>query len=231
MDIQLSERGAFGWALVKLSPGEEVVSESGAMFRTSSDIDINVTTRSGKRGGLLAGLKRGFAAESFFLSTYKCSGQQGGEVGLAPTMQGEVTLINCDGKGAWICTGGSYLGSAGGMEIDTAFQGLRGMFSGESLSFLSVTGQGPLLVNAFGRVSELEVDGALTVDTGHVVAFQDSLDYSLGKAGGSWLQSMLTSEGIVLKFKGTGKIYVQSHNPDEFGKSLGPKLPARPGEG
>ena len=231
MDIQLLERGAFGWALVKLSPGEEFVSESGAMFRASSDIDIDVTTRSGKRGGLLAGLKRTLAAESFFLSTYRCSGQQDGEIGLAPTMQGEVALINCDGTGSWICAGGSYLGSAGGLEIDTAFQGLRGMFSGESLSFLSVSGQGPLLVNAFGRITQLDVDGALTVDTGHVVAFQDSLEYSLGKAGGSWLQSMLTSEGIVLKFKGIGKIYVQSHNPDEFGNSLGPLLPARKREG
>ena len=99
MDIQLLERGAFGWALVKLSPGEEFVSESGAMFRASSDIDIDVTTRSGKRGGLLAGLKRTLAAESFFLSTYRCSGQQDGEIGLAPTMQGEVALINCDGDG------------------------------------------------------------------------------------------------------------------------------------
>ena len=101
------------------------------------------------------------------------------------------------------------------------------MLSGESLFFLSIEGRGQLLVNAFGSINQLEVDGALTVDTGHVVAFQDTLDYTVGKASRSWVQSFLTGEGIVLNFTGRGRVYAQSHNPDEFGGSLGPMLPAR----
>ena len=227
MDIQVSEKGAFSSAMVTLEPGEKFVSESGAMFRASTNIDIDVTTRTRQSGGLLAGVKRMLASESFFFSTYQCSDDQDGEVGLAPTLQGEIALVECDGRARWICAGGSYLGSSADLEIDTEFQGVRGMLSGESLSFLSVGGAGQLLVNAFGRISELDVTGSLTVDTGHVVAFQDTLSYSLGKAGGSWVQSFLTGEGIVLNFTGHGKIYVQSHNPDEFGKSLGPLLPNR----
>ena len=65
------------------------------------------------------------------------------------------------------------------------------------------------------------------MDTGHVVAFEDSLTYSVGKAGGSWVQSFLTSEGVTLTFSGSGRLYVQSHNPDQFGKSVGPLLPPR----
>ena len=146
---------------------------------------------------------------------------------LAPTLQGEIAVIDCDGASQWVCAGGSYLGSTDGLDIDTQFQGLKGIFSGESLFFLNIDGRGQLVVNAFGHISEVEVDGALTVDTGHVVAFQSSLDYTVGKAAGSWLQSFLTGEGLALKFTGRGKIYVQSHNPDEFGKSLGPLLPER----
>ena len=227
MEIQIAEKGAFSWVLVKLRPGEKLVSESGALFRASTNIDIDVTTRSLRSGGLMAGLKRMLAAESFFFSTYTCTDQEDGEVGLAPTLQGQIVQIDCDGSGQWICTGGSYLGSTAELEIDTQFQGIRGLFTGESLSFLSVAGRGQLLVNAFGNINELEVKGALTVDTGHVVAFQDSLNYSLSKAGGSWIQSFLAGEGVVLNFTGQGKIYVQSHNPAEFGKSLGPMLPER----
>ena len=227
MDITLSGEGAFGWALVELKPDEQFVSESGALFRASSNIDIDVTTRKGGSGGLLGGIKRMMASESFFFSTYRCTEGEGGEVGLAPKLQGEIARIDCDGRHQWICAGGSYLASSPELEIDTQFQGVRGLFSGESLSFLSVSGRGQLLVNAFGRINEVDVEGALTVDTGHVVAFEDSLTYSLGKAGGSWIQSFLTSEGIVLKFEGRGRIYVQSHNPDEFGKELGPLLPER----
>ena len=227
MNVRIVDRGAFSWALVQIRPGESFVSESGAMFRASSNIDIDVTTRSKSTGGLLSGVRRMFAGESFFFSTYRCTDREDGEVGLAPTLQGEIASIPCDGVAGWVCAGGSFLGSTDGLNIDTEFQGLRGVFSGESLSFLNVTGAGTLLVNAFGSIEEVNVTDELTVDTGHVVAFQDSLSYSLGKAGGSWIQSFLAGEGLVLKFSGHGKLLVQSHNPDEFGRTLGPMLPER----
>lgn len=227
MNVRVVDRGAFTWALVTIRPGERFVSESGAMFRASTNVDVDVTTRTKSAGGLLSGVRRMFAGESFFFSTYSCADREEGEVGLAPTLQGQIEAIRCDGVAGWVCAGGSYLGSTGGLDIDTEFQGLRGVFSGESLSFLNVTGAGTLLVNAFGSIREVDVSGEMTVDTGHVVAFQDSLSYTLGKAGGSWIQSFLAGEGLVLNFSGQGKLYVQSHNPDEFGRTLGPMLPER----
>ena len=70
MDIQVMDRGAFSWALVRLRPGEQFVSEAGALFRSSDNIDIDVTTRQKGAGGLFGGPKRLLAAESFFFSTY-----------------------------------------------------------------------------------------------------------------------------------------------------------------
>ena len=227
MQVEAAQRGAFGWALVKLEPGERFISEAGSMFRVSSNVDIDVTTRSRSAGGLLSGIKRMIAGEHFFFSTFTASGGDAAEVGLAPKLQGEVAVIDCDGRNGWVCAGGSYLGSSPMLNIDTQFQGLRGVLSGESLSFLSVEGAGPLVVNAFGKITPIDVSGQLTVDTGHVVAFEDSLTYSIDKAGGSWVQSFLTSEGLTLKFAGHGRLYVQSHNPDQFGKSVGPLLPPR----
>ena len=225
----ISDKGSYGSALVELGPSEGFVSEAGAMFRASANIDIDVTTRSRGSGGLLSGVKRMLAGESFFLSVYKTTDGRRGEIGLAPTLAGEVAVIECSGRNRWLCAGGSYLGSTDGLGLDTQFQGLRGMFSGESLSFLAVEGRGELLVSAFGDIREIEVNGELTVDTGHVVAFEESLDYTLDRAGGSWIQSMLASEGIVLNFSGYGRLYVQSHNPDEFGSRLGGLMPPRGG--
>jgi uncharacterized protein (TIGR00266 family) len=227
MHIDIHDNGAFGSALVHLGPGEQFVSEAGAMFRASDNVDIDVTTRSRSSGGIMSGIKRMIAGENFFFSRYSVVDDRDAEVGLAPNLQGQVKLIECDGKANWVCAGGSYLGSGIDLNIDTQFQGLRGVLSGESLSFLNVEGAGPLLVNAFGTITELEVQGGLTIDTGHVVAFEDSLEYSVGKAGGSWVSSFLTSEGIVLHFSGYGRVLVQSHNPDEFGSTLGPMLPER----
>ncbi|MCY4438160.1 MAG: TIGR00266 family protein [Chloroflexi bacterium] len=223
----LTGGGGFKAALVEIGPAEKFMSEAGAMYRTSDNVDVQVTTRTRSAGGLFGGIKRMFAGESFFLSEYRTTDGRGGEVGLAPTLPGDVALIQCNGQSSWICTGGSYIGSSENLSLDTEFQGLRGMFSGESLSFLKVDGVGELLVSAFGAIREIDVDGAFTVDTGHVVAFEDTLTYSLGKAGGSWLQSFLASEGITLNFSGRGKLYVQSHNPSEWGGTLGGLLPER----
>ena len=223
----VSEEGSYRSVMVELDRGEEFTSEAGVMFRASDNVEIDVTTRSRGGGGLMRGLRRMMSGESFFLSTYKTRDGGPGEVGLAPTLAGDVTVIECSGIGGWLCAGGSYLGSSSGLSIDTQFQGFRGMLSGESLFFLDIEGRGQLLVSAFGSVREVEVDGDLIVDTGHVVAFEDSLGYTVGKAGGSWLRSFLSSEGVVMRFSGQGKVYLQSHNPDQFGQTLGGLLPPR----
>ena len=85
--------------------------------------------------------------------------------------------------------------------------------TGESPVFLEISGSGQLLVNAFGRLVEFDVEDALTVDTGHLVAFENTLQYSITKAGSSWIQSWLAGEGVVMKFTGRGRIVTQSHNP------------------
>ena len=55
MQIAIEDRGAFASAIVQLGPGETFVSESGAMYRTSAEVDTDVTTRSKGKGGSLAG--------------------------------------------------------------------------------------------------------------------------------------------------------------------------------
>lgn len=228
MQVDVVEKGAFQYALVRLDSGEQFISESAAMFRCSANIDIDVTTKSRAKGGLLGGIKRLIAGENFFFSTYSTNDGLSGEVGVAPSLPGEIKIIEMDGSVNWICTGGSYLASTPGLNIDTKFQGFKGFFTGEAPVFVEVSGVGDLLVTAFGRIAEMDVPpGGLTVDTGHVVAYENTLTYEIGKAGSSWIQSFLAGEGLVIHFSGEGKILTQSHNPGGFGKSLGPMLPPR----
>jgi uncharacterized protein (TIGR00266 family) len=227
MKIEVLSKGEFESALIHLDTNEQFVSEAGAMYRASANVDVDVTTRSRGSGGFLAGVKRLFAGDTFFLSTYQTNDGQPGEVGLAPTHQGEVFVIDVEPSTPWICAGGSYLGSSPGLQINTQFQGMKGFVSGESLFFLEVSGSGQLLVNAFGRIVESALEDAMTVDTGHVVAFENSLQYNITKAGDSWFQSWLAGEGFVMNFTGKGCILTQSHNPKEFGMKLGPLLPPR----
>jgi uncharacterized protein (TIGR00266 family) len=227
VEIRIDARGAFGSVRVDLEPGERFVSESGALFHATSNVDVDVTTRSRGRGGILGGLGRLLAGESFFLSTYATEDGRPGHVGLAPTLQGEVARIDLDGVTGWTCTGGSFLGAGSDLGLETRFQGLRGAFSGEGLFLVEVRGTGPLLVAGFGGLFEREVDGELVVDSGHLVAFEDTLSYEISRAGGSWLQSFLGGEGFVVRLRGRGRVRVQSHNPTEYGRLLGSLLPPR----
>ncbi|MDE0958806.1 MAG: TIGR00266 family protein [Planctomycetota bacterium] len=227
MRFEILEQGAFQSALVHFDPGERLVSESGAMVRASGNVDIDVTTRAKKGGGLFSGVKRLLGGDSFFLSTYSTTDGGSGEVGIAPVLPGEVMTLEVAGASHWKTTGGSFLAAGGDIELDTQFQGLGGFVSGENLFFLEASGSGTILVGAFGALRELEVNGELTIDTGHLVAYESTLEYSVSKAGGSWMQSFLAGEGFVMKFSGQGRVIVQTHDASGFGKRLGPLLPPR----
>ena len=227
MNIDLSTGGLFARALVTLEPGEKFVSDAGAMIRASSNVDIDVTTGSQGRGGLLGGLGRLLTGDTFFLSTYEVTDGRPGEVGLAPTHVGDLRRIDVSPDEAWLCAGGSFLGAASSLALDTRFQGIKGLFGGESLSLLRVSGSGPLLVSALGMLTSMEIDGELIVDTGHLVAFTEGLTYKIDRVGGGWINTWLTGEGFVMRFSGKGRIILQSHNPTRFGRQLGPLLPER----
>ena len=126
-----------------------------------------------------------------------------------------------------IVQGGSFVACETGVEVDMGFEGFKNLFSGEGLFWLHLKGRGKVIVNSFGAIYPQEVDGEFIVDTGHIVAFTVTLNFSLSKAGGSWLHSILGGEGLVCHFEGQGKLYCQSHNPPSFGTLLGPKLKPR----
>jgi uncharacterized protein (TIGR00266 family) len=218
--------GAFASLSVALQPGESFVSEAGLMVRMAATVDSDVTTKpKGGGGGLLGGLKRMLSGDSFFMSTYHARGA--GEVVIAPVMPGDVHVFEVAGGTTWMCAGGSYIGSGPEVSIDTKFQGMKGLFSGESLFYLEVGGHGPVAVAAFGLIRAIDVEGEFVVDTGHVVAYESTLEYEITKAGSSWISAFLSGEGLVMRFKGRGKLLIQSHNPTEFGRAIGPLLPTR----
>mgnify|MGYP000317247529 CR=1 FL=1 len=78
-----------------------------------------------------------------------------------------------------------------------------------------------------GAIYEIDVVDAYTVDTGHIVAYEDTLEFKVGKASKSLIGSLLGGEGFVAKFTGQGKLYCQTHNPPSFGAHLGALLKPR----
>ncbi|MCK5690814.1 TIGR00266 family protein, partial [Myxococcota bacterium] len=151
----------------------------------------------------------------------------GQEIIIGPALTGDIIHHKLEG-GTLVAQGSSWLASSADIEIDTTWAGFgAAMFSGESIFWVKLSGNGDVLLNSFGAIYEIDVDGGYTVDTGHIVAFEDSLQFKIGKASKSLIGSMLGGEGLVCKFEGKGKLYCQTHNPPNFGAMIGSKLTPR----
>ena len=223
IDIQLGPGNSV--AKIQMAPNEAITAEGGAMIAMSNDMDIQTTTYKKNSGGIMKGLKRMLSGESFFINHYT-AGANGGELYLAPGLHGDMFTYELNNT-SLIVQSGSYLASEPGVEIDFNWQGLKSIFSGEGLFWLNLNGQGKVVVNSYGAIYPVEVDGDYIVDTGHIVAFEPSLSFSISKVGRNWLSSFLGGEGFVCRFKGKGTVWCQSHNQKNFGTSIGPKLKPR----
>ena len=75
----------------------------------------------------------------------------------------------------------------------------------------------------------MDMGQELVVDTGHVVAFTDNVEYSVGKVGG--IGSLIAGgEGLVLKFNGSGQVWVQTRTLAALMDKLVPFMPKVKGE-
>lgn len=225
MDIELLHQPDSAIARVVLDKNQEFVAEAGCMIAMSGYINASTTLRQGKGGGILGGLKRLVGGESLFLSVFR-SPVAGGEIFLAPKFIGDILVYQMNGQ-ELVVQATSYLASESGVDIDLGFQGFKSLFSGESIFWLTISGYGSVLLNSFGGIYEVPVEGEYIVDTGHIVAFEKSLNFEITKPGSSWIGAFLGGEGLVCRFKGQGKVYCQTHNPGAFGWQVGSKLPPR----
>jgi uncharacterized protein (TIGR00266 family) len=190
------------------------------MVSHTTGIDIQTSAN----GGLFKSLKRSvLGEESFFVNTFTAS--EPGSVTLAPALPGDVAHYDLSAETLYVQSS-SYLAADDDIEVDTEFGGGRTFFGGEGLFLLTLTGTGPAFLSSYGAIDTVELDAGerYVVDTGHIVAFEETVDFSVRQVAG--LKSTLFSgEGLVCEFEGPGTVWTQSRSPDAFLSWLIPKLP------
>ena len=117
------------------------------------------------------------------------------------------------------------------VNISLVWGGFSMLFSGEGAFFMECeldeeaeAAQGELLINSYGAIEKVEVDGKYIVDTGHLVAWEGDLDYTIRKAGG-WKSTLLSGEGLVLEMEGKGTLWLQTRNLGSLISWIRPQLP------
>ncbi len=196
---------------IELDPQEGVRGEVGTMLY----MDKGVKMQTGTGGGLFKGVKRVFAGESFFITTFLNEGTEKKSVAFAAPFPGKVIPLDLENLGgSFICQRDSFLCAARGTEIEVTFSKKlgAGLFGGEGFILQKLVGDGLTFVHAGGTVIEktLQAGQTLKVDTGCLVAFAPSVDYDIEFVGG-FTNALFGGEGIFLaKLTGPGKVYLQS---------------------
>ena len=223
MDIRIEDRPSFAIAQVRLEPGENIVSEGGAMVAMTDGFDLETKAR----GGFLKSLARStFGGESFFLNTFTAP-PQGGTVHLAPALPGDMKVMELHDEHLMVQSGG-FIAASPELEIETKWSGAKTFFASEGLIMLRVSGTGSLITAAYGAIQEVELGPGetFTVDTGHLVTFTADIGFKVRKVGG-WKSTFFSGEGLVVDLTGPGKLTLQTRSQDAFLGWLIPQLPSQ----
>ncbi len=207
--------------MVELNKDEQIKVQPGAMVYHNGKVNIE-----GKRNGSLGGaiMKKFATGENFFITTATGT-ENGGLIGVAPGGLGDIFEIKV-GPSQWCMNDGVFLASDPGVEITSKSQGLgKALFGGTGGFFIMKTsGEGNMIINAFGSLVELELDGTkdYVVDNGHIVCWEESLTYKMERASGMF--GFKTGEGLVCRFSGKGKVVIQTRNILGFAGILAPHI-------
>jgi uncharacterized protein (TIGR00266 family) len=224
---QVLHQPSFSLAVLQLQPEQSIQAESGAMVSMSANVEL----QSQMKGGIFGAIKRAAGGESAFISTFTARGGPG-ELTLAPGAPGDIAAIELTGQPFFVQSS-SYLAGDASLSVDTKWGGAKSFFSGEGLFVLLVQGQGLLLVSSFGAIyrKQLRAGERYVVDTGHLVAWEGSMQYTLRKAASGFFRSLMSGEGIVAEFSGPGELLIQTRNLAALAGLLKPFFPSQGGSG
>ncbi len=225
--FEILHQPSFALAVIRLQAEQSILAEAGAMVSMSANVEL----QSQMKGGLMGALKRAVGGESAFVSTFTARGGPG-EVSFAPGAPGDIAAIELTNQ-MFMVQSSSYLAGDASLTVDTKWGGAKTFFGGEGLFVMQVAGTGLLLLTSFGAIhrKQLHPGERYVVDTGHLVAWEASLQYSLRKAASGFFRTMVSGEGIVAEFTGPGELLIQTRNLAAFAGLLRPFFPSQGSSG
>lgn len=222
MRAEILYRPSYSMGIVDLEPFEEVRVEAGAMVSMTEGMSLKTQME----GGLLRSLSRSlFGGESFFMNVYQAP-DFGGQINLAPAMPGDMMILEMEPRDSLLVQGGAYVASSMGIEVDTSWGGAKTFFASEGLIMLRTIGDGLLILSSYGAIHPVELapGQVYTIDTGHLVAFSESMPFRVRNVGGV-RSTLFSGEGFVVDLTGPGRVFMQTRSEDAFLAWLAPNLP------
>jgi uncharacterized protein (TIGR00266 family) len=182
-------------------------------------MSAGIHLKAGFRGGVGRSLGRMLGGESLVVNTFTASSGPG-EILFAGGSAGDIAYKRLENSSLYLQRG-AYMLNTEGIDLTGKWQGAKGFFSGEGLVLLKASGTGDIFFNSYGAIMPIDVSGDFIVDTGYIVAFEDTLQYRVTVLPGARKAGKLKSfffggEGLVCKFSGQGKVWIQTRQVSTF---------------
>lgn len=210
---------------VRLKPGQEIYAEAGKMVYKSASIawESRMSGRS-LPDKLIGALKRKLTGESLFMTYFRAAAP--GEVGFAGNYPGRIQVFHLAAGQSVLVQRDGFLFAESSVQLGIALVRKlgAGLFGGEGFILQRLTGPGCVFVHAGGDQLEFELRAGetLQVDTGCVVAFDESVTYDIQMAGGI-RTALFGGEGLFLTtLTGPGRVIIQSMTLEKLRRELGP---------
>ena len=210
---------------IRLQPGQELFAEAGKMVYKQPQVTWE-TRMSGETLGdkLLGALKRKLMGESLFLTYFRAL--MPGEVGFAGSYPGRVQAFDLKPSQSIFVQRDAFVVAQSTIQLNIALVKRlgAGFFGGEGFILERLTGPGTVFIHAGGDFIEftLAAGESLQVDTGCIVAFDETVDYDIQLAGGI-RTALFGGEGLFLAtLTGPGRVIVQSLTLQKMRRELAP---------
>jgi uncharacterized protein (TIGR00266 family) len=207
----------YGFITVTIPSGVKLKVEAAAM----ATMDTNIEMKTKFKGGF----SRFLTGESIFINEFTAR-NGAGQIQIAPACPGDVDHVYLNNEAIYL-QNTAFVASADTVNVESKFQGLtKGFFSGEKLFLIKCSGTGDLWFNSYGGIIPIDVEDGYVVDTGHIVAFTEGLEYQISRVGG-YKSLFFSGEGLVCRFSGKGRVWIQTRKIQPFVSWINPFRPKK----
>src|SRR5947209_4638968 len=213
-------------ARVHLNPGQEIYAEAGKMIYKSANVEW-ATRMSGQSWGdkIIGAIKRKLMGESLFF-TYFQANMGTGHVGFAGHFPGKIQVFDLAAGQTMMVQRDGFLFAQSSVTLDIAMVRRlgAGLLGGEGFILQKLTGPGLVFVHAGGDHVDFTLGPGemLQVQTGHLVAFEPTVNYDIQLVGGI-RTAIFGGEGLFLTtLTGPGRVILQSMTLERLRHELSP---------
>ncbi len=224
MQVDLIHTTYTAIAKVGLESREELFAQHGSLIAMNDNIKVQTLMRRSSEGSSGNGKSTSKMTGSHVLclNNYEAE-SDGGEIYLAPALTGNIICYQLT-QSKLIIRQSAYLASGGNIEI---FMGYRSPVKHDRTTWLSLVGDGNVLMSSLGGIYNVDIDGTHLINCDHIIAFENTLKVKLFSKLKSWQKMLMPRQEIFYEFTGKGRLFFQTHRPAALAQKIGQQLKSR----